>query len=313
MMPVAVRRLSHGLMAVLVVAGVGSGFLISGSSARADTTVSEGLNPSGVAVNRAGDVFIADTDKNRVVVDKPNGSGGYTESLVDRHRPLIPSKCGGRHLWGCVHRWAACNGGVVVDKPNGSGGYIQSVLADSALINPAGGGGRHGRGCVYRRRSQRRGRVVVDKPNGSGGYTQSVVDDTGLSYPEGVAVDASGDVFIADTGNSGVVVDKPNGSGGYTQSVVDDSGLLDPRGVAVDAAGDVFIADTRNDRVVVDKPNGSGGYTESVVVAETGIYYPTAVAVDSVGGRVHRQTPASERVVVDKPNGSGGYTQSVGR
>ena len=82
-----------------------------------------------------------------------------------------------------------------------------------------------------------------------------------------MAVDGSGDVFIADTCNNRVVVDKPNGSGGYTQSVVDDTGLYYPRGVAVDGSGDVFIADTGNNRVVVDKPNGSGGYTQSVVDA----------------------------------------------
>ena len=100
-----------------------------------------------------------------------------------------------------------------------------------------------------------------------------MVDDTGLSSPEGVAVDGSGDVFIADTGNGRVVVDKPNGSGGYTQSVVDDTGLSDPEGVAVDGSGDVFIADTGNSRVVVDKPNGSGGYTQSVV-DDTGLSGP---------------------------------------
>ena len=43
------------------------------------------------------------------------------------------------------------------------------------------------------------------EPNGSGGYTQSVVDDTGLSRPQGVAVDRSGDVFIADTGHNRVI------------------------------------------------------------------------------------------------------------
>jgi PKD repeat protein len=72
-----------------------------------------------------------------------------------------------------------------------------------------------------------------------------------LSEPSGVAVDAAGDVFIADTGNNRVVVDKPNGSGGYTQNAFDDTGTFaGPRGVAVDRSGDVFIADTGHNRVV---------------------------------------------------------------
>ena len=80
---VMVRRLLHGLMLVLVVAGVGLGFLISGSAVRADTIVGGGLTPAGVAVDGSGDVFITDAAYNRVLVDKPDGSGGYSESVVD--------------------------------------------------------------------------------------------------------------------------------------------------------------------------------------------------------------------------------------
>jgi len=66
-----------------------------------------------------------------------------------------------------------------------------------------------------------------------------------------VAVDGSGDVFIADIGNGRVVVDRPNGSGGYTQSVVDDfTDVSYAEGVAVDGSGDVFVADSGNNRVV---------------------------------------------------------------
>ena len=57
---------------------MGLAVLISGSAARADTIVRAGLDAWGVTVDGAGDVFIADASNNRVVVDKPNGSGGYT-------------------------------------------------------------------------------------------------------------------------------------------------------------------------------------------------------------------------------------------
>ena len=56
--------------------------------------------------------------------------------------------------------------------------------------------------------------------------------------PYGVAVDGSGDVFIADIDNNQVVEMKADG----TQTTVG-SGLFGPRGVAVDGSGDVFIAD----------------------------------------------------------------------
>jgi PKD repeat protein len=303
MMSVTVRRPPHRLMAVLLVAGVGLVFLISGSSARADTIVRGGLGPWGVAVDASGDVFIADTNDNRVVVDKPNGSGGYTQSVVDDTGLNSPRGVAVDRS-GDVFIADVLNSRVVLDKPNGSGGYTQSVVG-TGLSGPFGVAVDRS-GDVFIADSGNN-RVVVDKPNGSGGYTQSVVD-TGLSFPQGVAVDASGDVFIADTANSRVVVDKPNGSGGYTQSVVDDTGLSTPAGVAVDGSGDVLIADTANNRVVVDKPNGSGGYTQSVV--DTGLSFPEGVAVDGAGDAFIADTNHS-RVLVDKPNGSGGYTQSV--
>jgi PKD repeat protein len=276
-MSVTVGRLPHGLMAVFVVVGVGL-FLVSGSLARADTMVGGGLNtPVGVAVNRVGDVFIADTDNNRVVVDKPNGSGGYTQSLVDSSGLATPE---GVAVDGSGDVFIADTGDnrVVVDKPNGSGGYTQSLVDSSGLADPQGVA-VDGSGDVFIA-DIGHSRVVVDKPNGSGGYTQSLVDSSGLAFPWGVAVDGSGDVFISDLGHNRVLVDKPNGSGGYTQSVVDSSGLADPQGVAVDGSGDVFIADIGHSRVVVDKPAGSGGYTQSVVDAGVS---PSGVAVDMAG------------------------------
>jgi PKD repeat protein len=343
MVSVTVRRVPHGLIAALVVVGVGLAFLIAGSSVRADTIVSGNVShPGGLAVDGHGDVFIASSGNNMVLVDKPNGSGGYTESVVDDTGLCEPS---GVAVDGSGDVFIAdtCHNRVLEDKPNGSGGYTRSVVDDTGLSSPYSVA-VDGSGDVFIA-SAANDRVVVDKPNGSGGYTQSVVDDTGLWFPTGVAVDASGDVFIDDTENNRVVVDKPNGSGGYTQSlfdsgvspwigvavdtagdvfiadtlhgrvlvqkpsgvsVVKDTDLCDPMGVAVNGSGDVFIADTCNDRVVVDKPNGSGGYTQSVI--DNGLTSPAAAAVDA-SGDVFIAATGNSTVVVDRPNGSGGFTQ----
>ena len=87
--------------------------------------------------------------------------------------------------------------------------------------------------------------------------------------PSGVAVDAAGDLFIADSGNNVVreVNARPaiittvagNGTAGYSG----DGGpataaeLNDPDGVAVDSAGDLFIADSGNNVIrEVDSSTG---------------------------------------------------------
>ena len=92
-----------------------------------------------------------------------------------------------------------------------------------------------------------------------------------------MAVDGSGDVFIADTGNNRVVEVKADG----TQTTVG-SGLNDPVGVAVDGTGDVFIADFGNNRVVEVKADG----TQTTV--GSGLNHPVGVAVD---GRATSSSP----------------------
>ena len=70
-----------------------------------------------------------------------------------------------------------------------------------------------------------------------------------------MAVDGSGDVFIADTGNNRVVE--------VTARRDPDHRRLrarHPAGVAVDGSGDVFIADTGNNRVVEVTPNGAADH-----------------------------------------------------
>ena len=111
-------------------------------------------------------------------------------------------------------------------------------------------------------------------PGSSRRGVQAVVAAPGLFNPTGVAVDGSGNLFIADTGNNRVVKVKPDG----TQATVG-SGLSRPGGVAVDGAGDVFIADQGNGNEVVKvNPDGT-----QAIVAIAGLNHPEGVAVDGAG------------------------------
>ncbi len=66
-----------------------------------------------------------------------------------------------------------------------------------------------------------------------------------------MAVDSSGDVFIADNGNQRVVEVTPSG----TQTTIL-SGLDQPDGLALDPAGNLFVADSGNKRVIEMTPTG---------------------------------------------------------
>ena len=81
----------------------------------------------------------------------------------------------------------------------------------------------------------------------AGSTTPTVLPFTGLNAPTGVAVDAAGDLYVADWGNNRVL---KLAAGSTTQTVLPFTGLNGPDGVAVDTAGNLYVADTNNNRVV---------------------------------------------------------------
>lgn len=125
-----------------------------------------------------------------------------------------------------------------------------------------------------------------------------------LCLPAGVAADAAGNVYVADTWNhrvrkinaSGVIatiagngVRGFRGDGGQAAQ----AGLAYPAGVAIDAAGNVYIADSLNHRIrkvqvsgVISTIGGSGVRSDDGdggPAANAGIAYPVSVSADSAG------------------------------
>ena len=112
----------------------------------------------------------------------------------------------------------------------------------------------------------------------AGGYTTVNTLGSGFSGPDGVAVDGSGNVFVADTGNN--AVKEILAAGGYTTVNTLGSGFNQPFGVAVDGNGNVFVADTINS--AVKEILAAGGYT-TVHTLGSGFSGPFGVAVDGSG------------------------------
>src|ERR1019366_6032253 len=114
----------------------------------------------------------------------------------------------------------------------------------------------------------------------SGAYIPSAQSTlgSGFRYPSGVAVDGSGNVFIADRLHRGVK--EIVAASGYTTVNTLGSGFGQPGGVAVDGSGNVFVADTQNN--AVKEIVAAGGYT-TVKTLGSAFNFPTGVAVDGSG------------------------------
>nr|WP_229259138.1 gluconolaconase [Duganella flavida] len=101
---------------------------------------------------------------------------------------------------------------------------------------------------------------------GTEGYAEGKGSAAAFNTPSGMAVDAAGNLYVADTGNNAIRKITPDG----TVSTLAGDGMAGdkdgkgagaqfngPVGVAVDGGGNVYVADTYNDRIRRIAPDGT--------------------------------------------------------
>lgn len=121
-----------------------------------------------------------------------------------------------------------------------------------------------------------------------------------FSSPSGVAVDASGNVYVADAGNNRICVISPSGvtrtlagkgSAGSDDGPGSSATFNNPSGVAVDISGNVYVADLLNNVIRKVGPDGTtstiagNGDIGSKDGIDTAVrfYFPSSLAVDASG------------------------------
>jgi sugar lactone lactonase YvrE len=253
--------------------------------------------PEGVAVDTTGDLSIADYANNRVLYF-PKGS-----TTAD-----------------AVYGQGAAGTDFTTNSPGASAislNYPSSIALDSS-------GGLYAADTLNNRVLHfPRGSFTADAVYGQGATGSDFTDSnpgtsaTNLYYPQGVAVDGSGGLYVADQGNNRVVYfpyDATAGKAAITAAAVygqgasgtdftdnnagtDTTSLNGPTGVAVDSTGGLYVADEGNNRVLHFSQGsftsdavygqGAGGtdFTDSNPGAgATGLNSPAGVAVDGSGG-----------------------------
>ena len=107
--------------------------------------------------------------------------------------------------------------------------------------------------------------VVTTLAGGSEGFADGPRSAAAFHTPSGIALDANGNLYVADTGNNRIRKVTPDGvatvAGGATAGNTDGPGeqarFNGPMGVAVDQNGNMFVADTYNDRIRRISPEGA--------------------------------------------------------
>jgi len=245
------------------------------------TNASTGFNnPTGLAEDGSGNLYIADY-QNSQVLKETLAAGVYTQSVVaDSSSNYGLNNPYGVAVDGAGNVYIADTGNARVLKETPSGGsYTQSVVVHSGL-NSALGVAVDGNGNVYI--ADNGTSLVTMETLSGGGYIQSVVFSgafgTNFNQPFGVGVDNNGNVYIADALNNRVVKETLSG-GVYTPSLVG-SGLRLPVAVEPDNNGNVYISDAYNNRVLLETLAG-GVYSQMVIA--TNLAQPFGLAPDDSG------------------------------
>jgi len=214
--------------------------------------------PSGVAVDSPGDVYVTDGNNNRM--QKFDSEGNFITK------------------WGSFCNTAASG----VDACDGRFNYLIGVAVDSTDNVYVADYNNH--------------RIQKFDSNGTfltrwGSYCDTAASGVDacngqFKYPVGVAIDALGNIFVADSHNHRI--QKFDSTGTYlTKWGSDGTGdgeLKNAVGVAVDTSGNVYVADSGNTRI--QKFDNNGGYIGQWGTDGPGdgeFRDPVGVAVDAAG------------------------------
>ncbi len=279
---------------------IGQPDFLSGSCNQNNPNASSGslCGPIGVAVDSSGNLYVADSDNSRV---------------LEYNAPF--AACGSFPcIGGSAHLVFGQGGDFTTVDCNKGGVSANSLCFPVALAVDANGNlyvADQNQSRVLEYNTPLTTDTTADLVFGQGGtfLTQNCngggITANSLCNPDGVAVDSSGDVYIADQINNrvleyqtpltnGTTADMVFGQANFSSGAVNAGGstaansLAAPAGLAADGAGNLYVADFNNNRVLEYNTPLSSDTTADVVFGQGGSFTsfdcnPTASASNLCG------------------------------
>jgi len=273
-----VRKVDHSTGTISTIAGVYGSPDYNGENIQATAA---GLAPCALAVDESGHLFIVDC-WNRLIRQIDLSTGLIT--TVAGNRNDTPPYYNGDDIQATAA--SLCNPrGVAVDNRGNlfiadtNNDRIRQVNLSTGIITTVAGGGT---GDL-----------------GDDGLAKAAT----LSAPYAVAIDASGNLFIADTFNHRIrkvdhvthIITTVAGNGiagsGGDDGAAKEASLNQPSGVAIDSSGNLLIADTNNARIrkldlstgKITTVAGGGSFTNNGPALAAALSSPSQITVDTSG------------------------------
>jgi sugar lactone lactonase YvrE len=247
--------------------------------------------PAGVVVDPASNTYVADLANHTIRKISPAGAVSTFVGLAGTYGTNDGNGSSARFHYPCgiaidsqTNLFVTDNGNACIRKitPSGQVSTFAGTPGVSGNTNGTGAGARFNNpiglaidnqdnlyvGDAWNHQIRKitpAGVVSTLAGSGSAGRTNGTRTSASFSFPEGVAVDGSGSVYVADAGNSlirkitaeGVVTTLAGATNtGNSDGISNAASFYNPFGVAVDANTNLYVTDANNNLIRKVTPNG---------------------------------------------------------
>ena len=218
-------------------------------------------NPSSIAMDAAGNLYVADMGNHRI--RKVTKKGEVSTLAGSGERGFANGQGSAAQFY-----WPS---GIAIDR---AGNLYVADNGNSRIckITPKG--------------------EVSTFAGGESGFADGEGYVAQFHEPRGITIDAAGNLYVADERNHRIRKITPkgevstlagNGEEGFTDGQGSDARFNSPFGIAVDAAGNLYVVEDENPRIRKITPKGEVSSLAGSIAGQDFATYPSGIAVDSAG------------------------------